>query len=82
MVSDMYLTLYQTDKISDMTKLKVFADNKLNIARMMKFLLDTVENTVGKKEEMLVTSISPFPTVFSKAFFFWVVKSWDYVVKS
>ena len=39
-----------------MTKLKVFADYKLNVAKMTFFLFDRAENTVGKGE-MLVTSI-------------------------
>ena len=38
------------DKILDVTKLKAFADDKLSIARMMIFLLDTVESTLGKRE--------------------------------
>ena len=35
---------------------------------MMIAHFDKVENTAGK-EEMLVTSISPLPSAFSKAFF-------------
>ena len=31
-----------------MTKLKGFADNKLNVAKMMISLFDGIENTVGK----------------------------------
>ena len=38
------------DKIWDVTKLKAFADNKLNIDEMMISLLDRVENTEGKRE--------------------------------
>ena len=38
------------DKISDVTKLKAFADDKLNVARIMIYLLDRVENTVGNEE--------------------------------
>ena len=38
------------DKILDMTKLKAFADDNLNIAIMTISLLDRVENTVGKGE--------------------------------
>ena len=34
----------------DMTKSKAFADDKLNVARMMISLLGRVENTVGKGE--------------------------------
>ena len=38
------------DKILDMTKLKAFADDKLNVATIMISLFDRVENTVGKGE--------------------------------
>ena len=48
------------NKISDVTKLKAFADDKLNVARMMISILDRVENWLP--------AFSSFPTVFSKAF--------------
>ena len=38
------------DKILDMTKLKAFADNIINVAQMMISDSDRVENTVGEKE--------------------------------
>ena len=63
------LTLYQT-KILYMTKLKAFADD------------NRVENTVGNGENVGYQHFSPVPTVFSKAVFLRVVKSWDFVVKS
>ena len=37
-------------KFLDVTKLKAFADHKLNVAEMVIFLFDTAENTVGKGE--------------------------------
>ena len=40
------------DKILYVTKLKAFADAKLNVARMMISLLDRTENTVGKGENV------------------------------
>ena len=46
---------FPNDRILDMTKLKAFADDKLNVAKMMNHLLNWKENTVGK-EKMLVTS--------------------------
>ena len=61
------------EKILDMTKLKAFADDKLNVARMMIFLLDGVENTVGKGENagyQLKVGI-----VFSKASLFRAIKT-------
>ena len=38
------------NKILDVTKLKAFADDKLNFAKIMLSLFDKVENTVGKGE--------------------------------
>ena len=35
------------DKISDLFKLKTFADNTLNVTQKLKFLLGRVENKVG-----------------------------------
>ena len=40
-----------------------------------------VENIAGKGENAGYQHFSPFPTMFSKGFFFRVVKSWDCVVK-
>ena len=51
------------NKILDQTKLKAFADDKLNITKMIISVFDRVENIAGKGE------ISPFPTMFSKGFF-------------
>ena len=61
-------------KIMDVTKLKEFADNKLNIGKMIS-LFCIVENTVGKGKKCWLPAFSPFPTMFSKAFFSRVVKS-------
>ena len=36
------------DKISDWSKMKAFADDKLKVAKMMKFANIRVENIVGK----------------------------------
>ena len=56
------------DNILDVTKLKAFADDKLNVARMMNSLLDREENTVGKGENagyqhfLLFTQCFPKPS--------------------
>ena len=55
-------------KILDRTKLKAFADDKLNVTKMIIFVFNRAENIVGK-EKLLVQAISPFPTIFSKGFF-------------
>ena len=49
------------DKILDMTKLKAFADNKLNIAKMSISLFDRVENIVGKTEKCWFQHFLLFP---------------------
>ena len=46
----MELNSFPNDKILDLTKLKAFTDDKLNVSRMMISILDRVENTVEKGE--------------------------------
>ena len=62
------LNPFPHDKILDQTKLKPFADDKLNVTKMIISVFDRVENIVGNGG-LLVQAISPFPTVFSKGFF-------------
>ena len=59
--------------------MKSLADDKMNLTQKMKFALiclRRVENILGKGE-----CIFPFPKMFSKASFFRVVKSREFVVK-
>ena len=56
------LNPFPHDKVLDQTKLKAFADDKLNVTKMIIPVFDRVENIVGK-------AISPFPTMFSIGFF-------------
>ena len=53
------LNTLPNDKILDVTKLKAFADNKSNIAKMTISLFDRVENTV-RQGENAATSIFSF----------------------
>ena len=68
-------------KFLDVTKLKAFADSKLNVAKMTICLFDRVENTVGKRLNASDKHFLLF-SQFSKAFFCRVVKSGNCVVKS
>ena len=52
------------------TKLKAFADDMFNVARLMIFVFDRVENIVGKGENADLSAFSPFPIMFSKALYF------------
>ena len=63
------------NKIVDQFNLKDFADNKISETNKMNFVMGKVENIVGKRENAGHQHFSPFPTMFSKAFFFRVVKS-------
>ena len=56
------------DKTLDQTKLKTFADDKLNVS-----VSDRVK-TLWEKEKLLVQAISPLSTMFSKGFFARCVK--------
>ena len=62
------ISFLPNDNILDWTKLKAFADDKLKVARMMISLFDRVE-------DIAVTSIFFFSTMFSKAFFLREFKS-------
>ena len=53
-------------KILNVTKLKAFADNKLNIAKMKIFLFDRVENAVAKGENAGYQHFLLFPQCFPK----------------
>ena len=64
------------DKILAWSKLKAFAEDKLDVVnKMMISLLNWLENTVGKGENAGYQHFLIFP-VFSEAFFLRVVKSW------
>ena len=53
-------------KIQDRTKLKAFAEDKLNVAIMTISLFDKLENTVGKGENAGYQHFLLFPQCFSK----------------
>ena len=64
------------DKILNRSKLKAFADNKINVTETLKFVLRWVENIVRK---CWLPAFSPFPTMFSKGFVIRVIKFGDCV---
>ena len=76
------MTLLADDKSLALTKLKAFADDKFDVAMMMISVFDRVEKTLWEKRKCWLPAISPFPTMFSRAFSFWVVESRDSVIKS
>ena len=45
------------DKILDFSKLKAFADDKINVTKELKFGMGKGRKHCGEKEKMLVTSI-------------------------
>ena len=55
------------DKLLDVTIVKAFADDKLNIVKMMILLCSRVENTVGKGENAGFQRFLLFPQCFPKA---------------
>ena len=70
------------DKILDRSKLKAFADDKINVLKMMIFVFDRDENIVGKGENAGYQHFLLFPQCFHRAFLPRVVRSRDCLVKS
>ena len=55
------------DKISDWSKLKAFADDKLNATQNIKVLYHRIENIAGKEENAGYQHFLLFPRCFQKA---------------
>ena len=75
------LTSYQTTKIWT-GRIESICRRKKNVIEKLKFVLERVENIVGKRENAVYQHFLLFPTMFSKGFFFKVFKSRDYVEKN
>ena len=60
------INLLSDTKFLDMTKLKAFADNKLNVPKITISHCDRVENTVGKEGNAGYQHFPPFPQCFQK----------------
>ena len=56
-------------KILDMSKLKAFAGDKIDVTEKLKFVLERVENIVGKGENAGYQHFLLFPQCFPKASF-------------
>ena len=63
--------------VLDWHKFKAFADDKLNVAKIMNSVFDRIENIVGKGENAGYQHFLLFPQCFEKDFFLRVVKCWD-----
>ena len=57
------------DKNLDWSKLKAFADEKINVIEKLKFVLERVENIVGEGENAAYHHFLVFPQCFQKASF-------------
>ena len=68
-ISPKSLTHSHTNKILDQTKFKVFADDKLNVTKMIISVFYRVENIVGKGEIACTSNFFFSHNVFQKASF-------------
>ena len=50
-----------------MSKFKAFVDDIINVAKMVKFVFDRLENIVGKEENAGYQHFLLFPQCFQKA---------------
>ena len=55
------------DKIFDQSKFKAFAEDKLKVIQMAKFVLDKIEKNVGKEENAGYQHFLLSPQCFQKA---------------
>ena len=74
------LCVYQRTKI-DWSKLKVFAEEKINVTEKLKFVLRRIENSMGKGENAGYHYFLLFPQCLEKDSCFKVVKSSNCAVK-
>ena len=71
------------NEISDLSQLKAFADNKINVTQILNFDLGRVKNIVGKREKADYQHFLLFPQCLQKGFFFFrVVNTCDCTVTS
>ena len=74
--------LLPNDAILDWFKFKAFADDKKECNLKTETIIRICRKHCGKRRKCSLPAFSLFPTVFSKGFFFRVIKSPDCVVKS
>ena len=65
---DLFFNPLQDDKITDWSKLKAFADDKLNVTQNNKVVFHRIENIVGKEENASYQHFLLFLQCFQKAF--------------
>ena len=62
----LFFNPFPHNKILDRTKLKPFADDKVNVTKMIISVFDRVENNVGKGEIACTSNFSFFHNVFKR----------------
>ena len=76
------MTLYMTIKFqTGPIKFKAFADDKINVTEKFKFVLERVQNIVGKGENAGYLHFLHFSKMSSELFFYRFIKSHDCVRK-
>ena len=78
--SSMPITSLPNEKILDWSKLKAFADDKINVNQKLKFNMGKVENIVENGENAGYQHFLLFPQCFQKVSFSGSLKSPDCVV--
>ena len=70
------LTIYQSIEV------KVFGEDEINLAQVLLFVFDRLQNILGNGEKMLFSSVSSFSFNVFKRFLFHCCQTRDYVVKT
>ena len=69
------------DEVLYLSKLKAFADDKIDLTEKQKFFLKWLENIVGKGEDAGYQHFLLFPQCFQMASFSWLLKIGIFVLK-
>ena len=71
---NMHINPLPDDKIKNFSKFKAFADDKIMVTQILKFVLGRIENIVGKRENAVYQHFLLFPLCFQKFSFPEVLK--------
>ena len=82
MKNELWLHSLPNGKILDWSRFKEFAEDKINVTENIEFLLERLENIVGKGENAGYQHFLLFAQPFSKGLSLRVLKSQDCVVKN
>ena len=78
---EQYLTLFTKQPNFGLVQIESLCRRLMKWKLKAEILFGLGKKHCGKRRKCWLPAFSPFPTMFSKGFFFRVIRSWDCVVK-